>query len=127
MKTAIRVTMTLLLLAMFAGYAQAQDAAAKKAAKESGQSVTPAPGKFTDADKNGVCDNRETKGAGAPGKNFVDKNGDGKCDNCGNTGNCKGSGNCCGKGPGKGTGCGNGHQHRHGCGSAAGTTSPPKK
>jgi hypothetical protein len=76
---------------------------------------------FRDTNKNGICDNFEARKAGKTGKNFVDKDGDGKCDNMGKNG--KGNGNCCGAGPGCGQGagkgkgnggyCGQGHQHCH--------------
>jgi hypothetical protein len=133
MKTASRILMTLIVLVFFTGISFAQDASVAKAAKASGQTVTTAPGKFVDTNKNGVCDNHEAKGASGQGKNFVDKNGDGKCDNNGSLCKGKGQGNCCGKGQGcctgsgKGAGkgaCGQGHQYRHGTGQGTGTTNP---
>ena len=96
---------------------------------------TATPGKFAYNNKNGVCDNREARQTTGHGKNFVDKNGDGICDNYQNCKAGKSNGNCCGQGnhngncngQGKGNCCGNvtgcskgngkGCQHRHGMGN----------
>ena len=129
MKTASRILLTFGLLVFFTGTTFSQVAATENASSPETKSVTASPGKFVDTNKNGICDNHEAKVAGGQGRNFVDKDGDGKCDNCGCQGNCKGNGNCVGngncchkgqccgegKGAGKGNCCGQRHQHRHGC------------
>ena len=139
MKTASRILMAFSILVFFTGMSFAQVATTATPAKTSTKSVSDVPVKANDANKAGTCVNHDAKGPCAQGKNFVDKNGDGKCDNCGSTGTCKGTGNGCGKGPacgsgcskgqGTGTGCGQGHQHRNGC-TQQGNTAPaaqPKK
>lgn len=93
--------------------AQTQEKTDKAIVKTEQQATN---GTFVDKNKNGVCDNHESK-MGTKGKcgNFTDKNNDGKCDkkdtNCKkdskSNGNCLGAGNC----------NGNGFKHKHGCGS----------
>jgi len=137
MKTASKIVLTFMLLAFFSGTTFAQNAAAA-GSPTSPDKAAVTQGKFIDNNKNGICDNHESKTPGAPGKNFTDKNGDGKCDLCGSAGPCKGSGNCqgkglgCGKGNGQGAGkgscCGSGFQHRNGCNTPCdGKTAAPKK
>ncbi len=94
--------------------AQTQEKTDKVVVKSEQQTITS--GTFVDKNKNGVCDNHESK-MGTKGKcgNFTDKNNDGKCDN--KATNCKkdskGNENCSGTGK-----CnGNGNKHRHGCGN----------
>jgi len=133
MKTASRIMLTFILLVFFTGISFSQ--VATNATPASTKSVVATPGKFVDANKNGICDNHEAKGSGAQGKNFIDANGDGKCDNCGTK--CKGTMNCgpkgngcansCSKGKGKGNCCGGGQQHRYGCSSQAAPAADPKK
>ena len=55
---------------------------------------------YVDKDNNGVCDNLGTRSGNGRGANFVDKNGDGICDNRANAGNkCRnGQGNQNGNG-----------------------------
>jgi hypothetical protein len=55
---------------------------------------TTATGKnYVDKDKNGVCDNRTvSKGNSASGRNFTDANNDGMCDNRQSAGKEKGKG-----------------------------------
>lgn len=93
--------------------AQTQEKTDKAIVKTEQQATN---GTFVDKNKNGVCDNHESK-MGTKGKcgNFTDKNKDGVCDN--KAENCKangkGKGNCLGAGN-----CnGNGFKHKHGCGS----------
>lgn len=76
-----------------------------------------APGKFTDANNNGVCDNCETmRNNGNKGKNFTDSNGDGVCDRCAERN--RGNGNPdCRRGQGNGCSKGMGYQHRHRAGN----------
>lgn len=96
--------------------AQTQEKTDKAVVKTEQQATN---GTFVDKNKNGVCDNHETKinGKGKCG-NFTDKNKDGVCDN--KAENCKangkGKGNCAAAGN-----CnGNGFKHKHGCGSGNG-------
>ncbi len=124
MKTASKIVLTCIMLVLFAGMTFAQNSQATATPVKKAGTTIAAPGKFIDENKNGVCDNHESKIPGTPGKNFVDKDSDGKCDLCGHTGACKGSGDCKGSGPGCGKGCskaagkgncGQGNQHRNGC------------
>ena len=113
MKTASRIFMTFIMLAFFSGMTFSQVASTGTPGKTSTRAAVAAPGKACDAGKSAACCNHESKGTCAQGKNFVDKNGDGKCDNCGTAGKCKQAGNCgaggpnCEKGCGKGQGKGN--------------------
>lgn len=70
-----------------------------------------AGGRFTDADRDGVCDNAGSRACVGSycGENFVDADNDGLCDNYG-------SGHGCGQGYGHGHGNGCGRHHGHGCG-----------
>jgi len=91
-------------------------------------------GKFVDNNKNGVCDNFESRGVDGKGMNFVDANGDGICDHkadctgpCkGNKNCCKGNQTCCGKGPCEGD-KGMGNKHRKGCAGPCGSKQNPDK
>lgn len=130
MKTASRIFLTFILLAFFSGMTFSQAAATDNSAQTDTKSVT-APTDKSDISKNSCCAKPAMQG-----KNFVDKNGDGKCDNCGTTGKCKGTGTCNGKGQGFGSGCGKGqgaakcggqgHQHGNCCGSK-GSNAPATK
>jgi hypothetical protein len=100
----------------------AQTASTDKAKDTKEQQAAPATkGQFTDANKDGVCDNYQSKAKNGKCANFTDKNKDGICDNCLGKGNCQ-KGNCCGKGSGNmncngngpGKGCGPGMQNRGG-------------
>lgn len=140
MKTASRILLSLGLVVFLTGTVFSQGASTSVPAKTQTDQTAAAPGKFVDANANGICDHHETKAACGQGKKFVDKNGDGKCDNCVSTGNCKGSGcgkgqkqgcgkgqgkgNCCGAGQGQGNGCGQGRQHQGGCKMQGSTTTP---
>ena len=115
-----------------------QNAPANKTQKDAKASQTmnsPAPGKFVDNNKDGICDNHQAKMKNGNGKctNFVDKNGDGICDNkatCQGKGNPNGCGMGCGqKGQGKGNcgGGGCGQQHRNGCGHQVTPAHEPQK
>lgn len=85
---------------------------------------------FVDKDGDGKCDNYATRGAN--GRNFVDANKDGVCDNRGQ-GNQNGQGYCgkhqSGKGNGKGCCNGKGNRHRNGSGgqSAPAAVTVPQK
>ncbi len=73
----------------------------KTAKVETTQTSQPTAGNFVDKNGDGICDNHQAKGKQANCAKFVDANGDGVCDNCKGNGNC-GQGNCCGKGMQKG-------------------------
>lgn len=136
MKTVSRILLSLAMVVFFACMGMSQIASTTTPEKKDAKAAVNAQSKIVDANKNGVCDNFEAKKAGAPGKNFTDKNGDGKCDTQGNNGKC--NGNCCGTGTGNGNcsgkgqqgkgGCGNGHQHRNGgCSTTPASTTQPTK
>ncbi|MEI8049255.1 MAG: hypothetical protein WCI92_17875 [Bacteroidota bacterium] len=75
------------------------------------QTVTNSTGKnYVDKDNNGVCDNIGTRSGNGRGPNFVDKNNDGICDNRATAG--KKTGNNCRSG--------NGNQNRYGQGQGRG-------
>ena len=98
MKTASRILMTISLLVFFSGMTFSQVASTTSPGKPAKKSEVAAPAKSADATK-ANCNH---------GKNFVDNNSDGKCDNCGTSGKCKEAGNSCGKGQGCGSSCGKG-------------------
>jgi hypothetical protein len=134
MKTASRIFVTFAILVFFTGFSFAQVAST---AKSSTKSTTEITGKVSDGGKTAGCANHEAKGACAQGQKFVDKNGDGKCDNCGLTGKCKETGNCvtkgnncgtsCDKGKGTGSCCPQG-QRKSGCSGQSSTpAADPKK
>ena len=127
MKTASRILMTFAILVFFTGMTFSQVASTATPAKASTKSTTTAPAKVVDTNKDGTYDKNDSKGTCAQGKNFVDKNGDGKCDNCGGTGKCNGTG--CGKGQGKSNCCGQGQKQGSGCTKPCGNTpaTQPKK
>jgi hypothetical protein len=72
--------------------------------------VNPTCGTIVDNNKNVICDNFESRSAKGQGANFVDKDGDGICDNRANTGSK--SANTCRNGLG--------NQYRHGQGQGKG-------
>ena len=116
MKTASRIFLTFVLLAFFSGMTYSQVASTTVPAKTNEKQATNTPAKGACCAKqqaNATCDH---------GKNFVDKNGDGKCDNCGTAGKCKESGSCCAEGPGCASGCSKGM----GKGSCSGNGGPNK-
>lgn len=100
--------------------AQTASSPDKSTTVQTQQTAQPAQGKFTDANKDGVCDNHQAKAKNTSCKEFTDKNGDGKCDNCTGKGTCT-KGTCGGQKAGNG--CGQGMQHQHGKG---GCTAPCK-
>jgi hypothetical protein len=138
MKTLKKITVLLAILSFFAyqGFSQNTSTANTPKDSQATQSATsPAPGKFVDANKDGVCDNHQAKMKSGKCTNFADKNGDGICDNRQNAGQGKGNCNGCGmgckqkQGQGNGNGCGNGcgNQHRHGCGNQNTPVADPQK
>ncbi len=84
MKTIGTLISTALFLLIFTTQAQSQNSTAantKQVQKKDKTTASVNGRNFVDKDNNGICDNREVrKGKGV---NFVDKNGDGICDNAG--------------------------------------------
>jgi hypothetical protein len=127
MKTLKRITVVMAIMSFIAFQGFSQNVSTTNSQKDSQKAQTTtniAPGKFVDNNKDGVCDNYQTRMKNGPGANFVDKNGDGICDKRQNAGQGKGNQNGCGmgyqhrNGQGKGNCCGNGcdNQYRHGRG-----------
>ncbi|MCX6281549.1 MAG: hypothetical protein NTU51_06280 [Bacteroidetes bacterium] len=120
MKTVKRlnVLLAVLLFASYQGFSQ--NTTGKQNDAQATAKVTP--GKFVDANKNGVCDNYQARVNSGRGANFVDKNGDGICDNRGSGGIGRGKGNGCGMGYQRGPGncCGGGFGYQHGQGQGRG-------
>lgn len=114
MKTASRIFLTFSLLVFFAGVSFSQVASTTVPAKTATKSEVAPTGK-TATGCASTCGNHGANASCTQGKTFVDKNGDGKCDNCGTAGKCKESANCgskskgcestCGQAKGKGS-CG---------------------
>ena len=77
---------------------QSPDKATKAQTTQTGQNTS---GNFIDKNGDGVCDNFQNRGKQPNCAKFVDANGDGVCDNCKGNGNC-GHVNCCGKSMQKG-------------------------
>jgi hypothetical protein len=84
-------------------------------------------GKFTDSNKDGVCDNFAARGGNSKGANFVDSDKNGVCDHQSDGTSCKGNcqngqKNCCAQGKGAGM------HHGSGCsGKCADRGAPGKK
>jgi hypothetical protein len=116
MKTASKILVTVAIVTFATANLAAQEtstAASKPSGVETSKTTsTPAavPGKFIDANKNGVCDNAESRSQAGRGVRYADKNGDGVCDNRGTVS----------RGQGRGQGCGQGHQHRNRHGECCG-------
>jgi hypothetical protein len=93
----------------FAIQANAQSNATTGQPAQKQNAVNSTGRNYVDKDNNGVCDNLGTKSGSGRGANFVDKNGDGICDNRANAGNkCRnGQGNQNRNGQGQGRGKGN--------------------
>lgn len=107
------------------GVAQSETTAQPQEAKQATATGTDV-GKFVDKDGDGVCDNFEARGEKAgKGCNFVDANGDGVCDHRAD-GTCLKGNNCC-KGQGTNCGKGMGYKHRNGCAGPCGTGQGPGK
>jgi len=100
MKTVTKIVLATATMAFFMVSAQGQSADADKPVQKVAATTTFTPGKFTDTNKNGTCDNFESRPKTGRGRAFVDKNNDGVCDNLGVYGRGQGRGN--GKGPGQG-------------------------
>jgi len=81
--------------------AQTTQSPEKSVKAQTTQTNQNGPGNFVDKNGDGICDNHQARGSQANCANFVDANKDGICDNYKGKGNC-GQGNCCGKGMQKG-------------------------
>jgi hypothetical protein len=121
-----------ILLAVFTvffasqGFAQSEATTDKQDVKQTTATTTDY-GKFVDKDGDGVCDNFEALGDKAgKGCNFVDANGDGICDHHADGTCLKGNQNCC-KGQGANCGKGQGQKNRNGCGGPCGAKTAPDK
>jgi len=99
-------------------FAQTTQSTQKDPKVQTTQTSQNTPGNFVDKNGDGVCDNHQTRGTQAKCAKFVDANGDGVCDNCKGKGNC-GQGNCCKNGMG--------NQYRHGQCNPSDTTAPKAK
>jgi hypothetical protein len=124
MKTGKRITVLLAIMSFIAVQGFSQNASTSVGTTNSTISQTAAsttPGKIADNDKVGVCDKHQAKMINGKCANWVDKNGDGICDNCKSNcqgkGNCKGSGMGCQKGQGNCCKGGNGCQMKNGSGN----------
>jgi len=142
MKTTMNSFFTFGVIIFLAVSVKAQDKAPIPVDKQATQAVQAiSPGQFTDSDKDGICDNRESKQVTGQGRNFIDKNSDGICDNrpgykagkdkgncCGYGQRHAGKGNCCGYRQGCYKGNGQGFQHRYGrCNGSVAPASPAGK
>jgi hypothetical protein len=137
MKTLKRTIVLLAIMSFFVLQSFSQNTATsgtKKITQDQQTTTSATPGKFIDANKDGICDNHQAKVKNGKGANFVDKNGDGICDNCNTAckgkGNAKGCGiNCKNPGMGKGNcnGNGPGKQCRHKCGNQTAPAADPQK
>jgi len=135
MKKLTLITGMIIGIAFLAGTVNAQttQGSDKTSKTQTTQTDQKTPGNFVDKDGDGKCENHQSKGKKGNCAKFVDENGDGVCDNCTGNGNCCGKGMKKGKSSGmnKGNGCGKGmgNQHRHGQKNCRQTTptQPEKK
>lgn len=98
------------IMMIFTVQANAQSNATANQSSQKQTAINSTGRNYVDKDNNGVCDNLGTRSGNGRGANFVDKNGDGICDNRANVGNK--SGNKCRNGQG--------NQYRHGQGRGCG-------
>lgn len=108
MKKLIATAGFLLIILFITGTVNAQSAQSpeKEVKAQTAQSGQTTPGNFVDKNGDGICDNHQGKNLKAKNcqgtcTGFTDANGDGVCDNCKGQANC-GQGNCCGKAMQKG-------------------------
>jgi hypothetical protein len=136
MKTLKRITLAMAIMSLIISQAYSQKVPDNKTQKDARTSQTmnaPAPGKFVDNNKDGICDNHQAKMSTGKCSNPVAKNGNGNCNQkavCQGKGNSGGCGMGCGmKGQGKGNcgGGGCGQQHRNGCGPKDAPAQEPQK
>jgi len=109
MKNIGKLLLATAIMMTFAIQANAQSNAAANQPAQKQTAVNSAGRNYVDKDNNGVCDNLGTRSGRGRGTNFVDKNGDGICDNRANVGNKyrNGQGNQYRNGQGQGRGQGN--------------------
>lgn len=125
MKTTLKSILTLSLLLVFAIYGYSQNAATAPA-KETKTTSTTTCGKFTDNNKDGICDNHQNK-ENCKGNSSCCGKGMQHCkETCQGKGNCKGEAKGCGQACSQGKGKGNCNGHGHGNGCAGKTTEPSK-
>jgi len=87
MKNIGKLFLATALTMIFAVQANAQSNATANQPAQKQAAVNSTGRNFVDKDNNGVCDNLGTRSGSGRGANFVDKNGDGICDNRANAGN----------------------------------------
>ncbi len=100
MKNIGKLILATAIMMIFTVQANAQSNAAANQSAQKQTAVNSTGRNYVDKDNNGVCDNVGTRPGNGRGANFVDKNGDGICDNRAYAGNkCrKGQGNKNGNG-----------------------------
>ncbi len=100
MKNIGKLILATTFMMIFTVQANAQSNAAANQPVQKQAAANSTGRNYVDKDNNGVCDNLGTKAGNGRGANFVDKNGDGVCDNGANAGNkCRnGQGNKNGNG-----------------------------
>ncbi|MCX6276595.1 MAG: hypothetical protein NT004_00690 [Bacteroidetes bacterium] len=118
MKTVSKIILTLAMALLIAGMGMSQVASNTTLPKKATKSTVEAPGKFVDANKNGICDKHESKGTCSQATSCKGKTGEGVCDH--NSKNCKDKGTGCGSGTGNGNCCGKGEKSGNGCGTGCG-------
>jgi hypothetical protein len=120
MKNVLKIAVAALFAGIWLPLAvQAQETNSGKKSSTVTTTTDFTPGNFVDKNKDGICDNRETRPAEGRRRNFVDSNGDGLCDNTGR----RGQGLRAGKGR-----CGNGQgsRQRNGGNAGPGVSQPQK-
>jgi hypothetical protein len=110
MKSIMRFLLASTLMLFISGQIFAQ--ADTKSGSDKAATATTVQGTTVDHGNNGKCDNHEGKGRCTDCKSFVDKDGNGVCDNCGAS--CKSDMKAGCQGQKDGQGCGQGQQK---CGS----------
>lgn len=116
------LTFVFILFLSAQGFAQSEVTSGKSEPVK--QTTTVKPGTFVDKDGNGICDNYEAGGKNAKGANFVDANGDGICDRRGDGTMTKCKQNCCNQQPCAGKGKGPKHPN---CPGPCGKQQTPDK
>jgi len=95
MKKLTLITGIIIMIAFLAGTVNAQSTQSDEKATLA-QTDQKTSSNFIDKNGDGVCDNNPDCCKNGKSTKFVDENGDGICDNCKGKENC-GQGNCCGK------------------------------
>lgn len=99
MKKLVLLSVLISGIVLIAGQTMAQTTQSpeKSTKAQTTQTNQNVPRNFVDKNGDGICDNHQARGTQSNCANFVDTNKDGVCDNYKGKGNC-GQGNCCGKG-----------------------------